>query len=49
MKLNKDFLRCNDLGLLVLRLTMGGLMSLPATWWLPSSWYTCRNSLQSTP
>ena len=22
MKLNKDFLRCNDLGLLVLRLTM---------------------------
>ena len=26
MKLNKDFLRCNDLGLLVLRLTMGGLM-----------------------
>lgn len=24
MKLNKDFLRCNDLGLLVLRLTMAG-------------------------
>lgn len=26
MKLQKDFLRCNDFGLLLLRLTIGGLM-----------------------
>lgn len=26
MTLNKDFLRCNDLGLLLLRLSVGGLM-----------------------